>query len=64
MGGLIISTFATLTVLPLIYFTPVDVKKRATEGELVEVVGPLAPGDRVVRRATDELRDGAALDRR
>ena len=42
----------------------VEVKKRATEGDLVEVVGPLAPGDRVVRRATDELRDGAALDRR
>jgi hypothetical protein len=42
----------------------VDVKKRATEGDLVEVIGPLAPGDRVVRRATDELRDGAALDRR
>jgi len=42
----------------------VEVKKRATEGDLVEVIGPLAPGDRVVRRATDELRDGAALDRR
>jgi membrane fusion protein, multidrug efflux system len=35
----------------------VDVKKRATEVDLVEVIGPLAPGDRVVRRATDELRD-------
>jgi hypothetical protein len=42
----------------------VDEKKRATEGDLVEVIGPLAPGDRVVRRATDQLRDGAALDRR
>jgi hypothetical protein len=42
----------------------VEVKKRATEGDLVEVIGPLAPGDRVARRATDELRDGAALDRR
>ena len=42
----------------------VEVKKRATDGDLVEVIGPLAPGDRVVRRATDELRNGAALDRK
>jgi hypothetical protein len=42
----------------------VDVKKRATEGDLVEVIGPLAAGDRVVRRATDQLRHGTALARR
>ena len=39
----------------------VDVKKGATDGDLVEVIGTLKPGDRVVRRATDEIRDGAPL---
>ncbi|MGO4880988.1 MAG: efflux RND transporter periplasmic adaptor subunit [Bryobacteraceae bacterium] len=39
----------------------VDVKKGAAEGDLVEVSGALATGDRVVRRATDELREGTAL---
>ena len=39
----------------------VDVKKGAAEGDLIEVIGNLRPGDRVVRRATDELREGAAL---
>ena len=38
----------------------VDVKKVA-EGDLVEVIGNLKAGDRVVRRATDEIRDGAPL---
>jgi membrane fusion protein, multidrug efflux system len=39
----------------------VDVRKGAAEGDLVEVFGNLKPGDMVVRRATDELRDGAPL---
>jgi RND family efflux transporter MFP subunit len=39
----------------------VDVRKGAEDGDLVEVIGNLQPGDRVVRRATDEIRDGAAL---
>ncbi len=39
----------------------VDVSRGAPEGDLVEVFGPLKPGDRIVRRATDEIRDGAAL---
>jgi len=39
----------------------VDVRKGAAEGDLVEVTGSLHAGDRVVRRATDELREGAAL---
>ena len=39
----------------------VDVRKGATEGDLVEVIGNLKPGDRVVRRATDEMRDGTPL---
>ena len=39
----------------------VDVKKGAADGDLVEVLGNLQAGDMVVRRATDELREGAPL---
>jgi RND family efflux transporter MFP subunit len=39
----------------------VDVKKGVTEGDLVEVMGNLAEGDMVVRRATDETRAGTVL---
>jgi RND family efflux transporter MFP subunit len=39
----------------------VDVRKGAAEGNLQEVVGELKPGDLVVRRATDEMREGAPL---
>jgi RND family efflux transporter MFP subunit len=39
----------------------VDVKKGVTDGDLVEVIGNLKPGDRVVRRATDEIRDGTQI---
>jgi len=39
----------------------VDVKKGATDGDLVEVLGNLKPGDRVLRRATDEIRDGTPI---
>jgi len=39
----------------------VDVRKGAEDGEMVEVIGNLQPGDRVVRRATDEIREGATL---
>jgi membrane fusion protein, multidrug efflux system len=39
----------------------VDVKKGAADGDSVEVIGNLQPGDMLVRRATDELRDGAPL---
>lgn len=42
----------------------VDVTTGATEGDLVEVMGNLKPGDMVVRRATDEIREGAALEAR
>jgi hypothetical protein len=41
----------------------VDVKKGAPEGDLVEVIGSLKAGDMIVKRATDELRDGAPLQR-
>jgi len=39
----------------------VNVRKASTDGELIEVMGDLHPGDKVVRRGTDELRDGAPL---
>jgi RND family efflux transporter MFP subunit len=39
----------------------VDVKKGAADGDLIEVIGNLRSGDMVVRRATDEVREGAAL---
>jgi membrane fusion protein, multidrug efflux system len=39
----------------------VDVKKGPAEGDLIEVMGNLQAGDQVVRRGTDELHDGAAI---
>lgn len=39
----------------------IDVKKGLTEGDLVEVLGNLKAGDMVVRRATDEIRDGTPI---
>jgi RND family efflux transporter MFP subunit len=39
----------------------VDVKKGAADGDFVEVLGPLRPGDQVLRRASDEVRDGSPL---
>jgi RND family efflux transporter MFP subunit len=39
----------------------VDVRKGAADGDLIEVMGELHPGDKVVRRGTDELRDGSPL---
>ncbi len=42
----------------------VDVKKGAADGDLVEVTGNLSAGDMVVRRATDELREGSPLSSR
>lgn len=39
----------------------VDVRKGASAGALVEVLGDLRPGDLVVRRATDEIREGTSL---
>ena len=41
----------------------VDVRKLAAEGDLAEVLGDLKPGDLVVRRATDEMREGSVLAR-
>jgi membrane fusion protein, multidrug efflux system len=39
----------------------VDVKKGAAEGDLIEVVGNLKPGDLLLRRATDEIREGTPI---
>jgi membrane fusion protein (multidrug efflux system) len=39
----------------------VDVKKGVAEGDLVEVMGNLKAGDMVVRRATDEIREGTPV---
>lgn len=39
----------------------VDVKKGGTDGDMVEVIGDLKPGEMVVRRGTDELRDGSTI---
>jgi membrane fusion protein (multidrug efflux system) len=39
----------------------VDVRKGKTDGDLVEVIGNLHPGDKVLRRATDEIRNGAPI---
>ena len=39
----------------------VDVRKGAADGDMMEVLGDLRAGDRVVRRGTDEIQPGAAL---
>jgi RND family efflux transporter MFP subunit len=39
----------------------VDVRKGAAAGDLVEVLGSLKEGDRVVRRGSDELRSGTPI---
>src|SRR5437016_698421 len=39
----------------------VDVKKGPTQGDLIEIVGPLKEGDTVLRRGSDEIREGTHL---
>ncbi len=39
----------------------VNVSKGAADGDLIEVIGPLRVGDKVVKRANDELREGTPL---
>jgi hypothetical protein len=39
----------------------VDVRKGATEGDLIEVLGELKTGEMVVRIATDEIREGSTV---
>ena len=42
----------------------VDVRRGMTEGKLVEVFGKLTAGDRIVLRATDEIRPGTKVTAR
>jgi multidrug efflux pump subunit AcrA (membrane-fusion protein) len=39
----------------------VDVSKGIPQGDLIEVLGALAPGDVILKRATDETRHGAPI---
>ena len=39
----------------------VNVKKGASVGAALQVLGLLSPGDKIVKRATDEIREGATL---
>jgi membrane fusion protein, multidrug efflux system len=39
----------------------IDVRKGAADGDLIEVLGGLKAGDMIVRRANDEIREGAPL---
>jgi len=39
----------------------VNVQKGAADGDLIRVIGPLQEGDTVVKRATDEMREGMTL---
>jgi membrane fusion protein, multidrug efflux system len=42
----------------------VTVRKGAAQGEMVEVSGALAAGDRIIQRATDEIREGTVIPAR
>lgn len=39
----------------------VNVKRGGTDGDLVQVFGPLQPGDMVIRRGSDEVREGTTI---
>ena len=39
----------------------VNVQKGATDGDLIRVIGALQAGEMVVKRATDEMREGSML---
>jgi membrane fusion protein, multidrug efflux system len=39
----------------------VDVKKGAADGDMIEVIGNLKPGDMVLQWATDEMREGTPI---
>jgi RND family efflux transporter MFP subunit len=39
----------------------VNVQKGAVDGDLIRIIGPLKAGDRVVKRANDEIREGTVL---
>jgi hypothetical protein len=39
----------------------IDVRKGPADGDLIQVIGPLKPGDQIVKRATDEVREGTIV---
>jgi hypothetical protein len=39
----------------------VNVRKGTVDGDLIQVFGPIQAGQLVVKRATDELREGTAI---
>jgi membrane fusion protein, multidrug efflux system len=39
----------------------VNVQKGTVDGDMIRVIGPLKAGDRIVKRASDEIREGTAL---
>jgi len=39
----------------------VDVRKGPTEGDLIQVTGTLRSGERIIKRATDEMREGLSV---
>jgi hypothetical protein len=36
-------------------------RKGPSDGDLTQVIGPLKPGDQIVKRATDEVREGTIV---
>ena len=40
----------------------VDVRKGSAQGDLIEVIGPLAEGDTILRRGSDEIRQGTHVN--
>jgi hypothetical protein len=39
----------------------VDVRKGPVDGDVIQIFGPLKSADRVVKRATDEIREGTPI---
>ena len=39
----------------------VDVKKGPAQGDLVEIIGPIKEGDTVLRRGSEEIREGTRV---
>ena len=40
----------------------VDVRRGATQGDLIEIIGPVNAGDTVLRRGSDEIRPGTHVN--
>ena len=39
----------------------VNVQKGPVDGDMIRVIGPLKAGDRIVKRGSDEIREGTPL---